>query len=342
MKVINRMCVYLAIVLSIYPAVAPGQEHPLPAEIRTTIDRGITFLLQDAEKWRREHQCATCHHGTLTVFALAEAQQAGFSIPPQTLAETTAWTKERLSKIDEPRDTRPGWKMVNTPAIYLGLLGRLVPEQSLVSSEELRRIRDHLLRHQEENGSWAWSSAPAANRPPPFFESDEVATLLVLLALPADEETTSDESIRAELNSHRQRAIAWLTTADATDTTQAALLRMLWRKRSQPATDLQPSIERFFARQRSDGGFAQVADRASDAYATGQAIYFLNGIGVPASRPEIARAVRFLMTTQRDDGSWPMLRRSHEGITPTDNVVPITYFGSVWATLGLIKSSNRE
>jgi hypothetical protein len=33
-----------------------------------------------------------------------------------------------------------------------------------------------------------------------------------------------------------------------------------------------------------------------------------------------------------------MTRRGHPGVTPSDNVVPITYFGSAWATLGLMRS----
>jgi hypothetical protein len=40
---------------------------------------------------------------------------------------------------------------------------------------------------------------------------------------------------------------------------------------------------------------------------------------------------------QKDDGSWPMTARSHPGATPSKNPVPITYFGSAWATLGLMR-----
>ena len=54
------------------------------------------------------------------------------------------------------------------------------------------------------------------------------------------------------------------------------------------------------------------------------------------------RAVSFLAATQREDGSWPMTSRDHPGIEstrkPIRNPVPITYFGSAWATLGLVRS----
>jgi hypothetical protein len=313
-----------------------ADELPTAERTRNSIERGLMFLQADAVKWRAERTCATCHHGTFTVLALAEARQSGIPVEADKLAETVKWAKERLSNIDEPRDARPGRDMLNTQALYLALLTQFVPSQDIVSPEELGKIRGHLLRHQEANGSWAWSSAPAENRPPPFFESDEVATLLALIALPLEGDITNDE-----FRSSRQKAIGWLAKADETDTTQAAALRLLWKKRTEPAADLQPHIERFFNRQRFDGGFAQLADRSSDAYATGQSLYILNLVGVPNDRLEIRRAVGFLIATQRDNGSWDMIRRGHEGVAPSANVVPITYFGSAWATLGLIRSAQR-
>lgn len=312
-------------------------DEPPPAQrTRLSIERGLAFLEADAVKWRSEHTCATCHHGTLTVLAFAEARQCGFPVEADTFADIVKWTKGRLSRIDEPRDTRSGWNMVNTSAIYLALVAQFVPEQDVISRDELVKIRGHLLRHQEENGSWAWSAAPANNRPPPFFESDEVATLLALITFPLGEEVASDD-----LRGSRQKAIDWLAKADETDTTQAAALRLLWTKRAAPAIDVQPHIERFLNRQRSDGGFAQLADRTSDAYATGQSLYVLNLLGMPKERPEIQRAVSFLVATQRDDGSWEMIRRGHHGITPSENLVPITYFGSAWGTLGLMRSASK-
>jgi hypothetical protein len=59
---------------------------------------------------------------------------------------------------------------------------------------------------------------------------------------------------------------------------------------------------------------------------------------VKPDREEITRGVAFLVTTQKEDGSWPMKPRSHPGADPAKNTVPITYFGSAWGTLGLMRS----
>ena len=307
-----------------------------PQQGRKAIERGLAFLEKDAANWRKERKCATCHHGTMTVWALAEAKGQGYAVAPETLADVVTWTKERLKDIDKPRDTRPGWSMVNTPAVYLAVMAQTVPKQDAISADELKRIAGHLLRHQESNGSWAWSSAPAKNRPPPVFESDEVVTLLAYLALgPHVPANPKEKSATRESRDH---AAAWLSKSKPTGSTQATALWLLRDVRAgKPPKELDARIDQLLSRQNKDGGWGQDKDLPSDAYATGQALYFLSLAGVKSGRTEIQRAVSFLVARQREDGSWPMTSRAHPGAKPFTNPVPITYFGSAWATLGLMR-----
>ena len=249
-------------------------------EERRTIERGLTFLEKDALAWRKEHQCATCHHGTMTVWALSEAKSRGYAVEQETLADMTEWTKERLKDIDKPRDTRPGWSMVNTIALYLAMMAQAVPGQEAVSADELRRIAGHLVRHQEADGSWAWSSSPPGNRPPPHFESDEVATLLGYMAL--GPQVPADPKDPPKARESRVKAAAWLGKTEPTDTAQAAGLRLLVKVRAgESAEALRPEIDRFLGLRNKDGGWGQLRDLPSDAYATGQALYVLSQAGVP-------------------------------------------------------------
>src|SRR5262245_37548534 len=195
-----HVCAGLA-TLCVWVAGGPVRSEPpaaaaTPQEGRKAVERGLDFLQKDAAQWRKDRQCSSCHHGTMTVWALTEAKSQGYDVAAETLADAAKWLKERLDGIDLPRDTRPGWSMVNTPALYLSGMALGVLKQGAVSADELKRIAGHLLRHQEDDGSWAWSSAPPKNRPPPVFESDEVATLLGYLALgpqvPADPKEKSE------------------------------------------------------------------------------------------------------------------------------------------------------
>jgi squalene-hopene/tetraprenyl-beta-curcumene cyclase len=295
-------------------------------------------MREDAAKWRTEKTCSTCHHGTMTVFAMAEAKSQGYDVPADTMVDIVKWTKDRLlERIDLPRDTRPGWSMVNTPAMYLSLMAQTVPKQEAVTADELKRIAAHLVRHQEADGAWAWSSAPPKNRPPPFFESDEVATILGYVSLGPQVPASAEE--KSEVRDARTKAAAWLEKSTPNDTTQAIVYRLLRRIRdAEPPESLKPAIDQFLARQNSDGGWGQLKEAPSDAYATGQALYILNLAGLKNDRPEIQRAAALLVSTQKEDGSWPMTARSHEGATPANNPVPITYFGSAWGTLGLART----
>src|SRR5262245_59377376 len=228
LRTANRVALAALCLLALWARPArseePAKKAPTPAEARKVVERGLDFLEKDALKWRKERTCATCHHGTMTVWALSEAKSQGYKVT-EALAENVKWTKERLKDIDKPRDTRPGWSMVSTPALYLAVMAQTVPKQDAISADELKRIAGHLLRHQESNGSWAWSSAPAKNRPPPVFESDEVVTLLAYLALgPHVPANPKEKSATRESRDH---AAAWLSKSKPTGSTQATALWLL-------------------------------------------------------------------------------------------------------------------
>lgn len=315
------------------PAATSAQQ-----QTRHAVERGLAFLEKDVAKWRKEHECSTCHHGTMTVWAYAEAKRQGYAVDAETVAETVQWAKQRfMERIDKPRDPRPGWKMVSTPAIYLALMAQFVDKQEAVTADELNRIAGHLVRHQEADGSWAWSSAPPINRPPPFFESDEVATRWAYMALRPHVPADPTESSGAR--DSRKKAATWLGQTKPADTTQAAALRLLMKVRDGESTKAaRPEFAHLLKRQNKDGGWGQLEDLPSDAYGTGQALYVLNLAGVKNDREEIERGLAFLVANQQEDGSWPMKSRAHPGATPYKNPVPITYFGSVWAMLGLMRS----
>jgi hypothetical protein len=308
-----------------------------PPQARRAAERGLGFVQKDAEKWRKERKCATCHHGTMTVWALAEAKSQGYDVTAETLADVTKWTYERLATVDKPRDTRPGWSVMSTPALYLAVMALAVPKQEAVPPGDLKRIAGHLLRHQEKDGSWAWSSAPAQNRPPPFMESDEVATLLGHVALGSQVPANAKDNSAAREG--QQKAAAWLSKNKASETTQALALWLYHDVRAgKPSKEVEAKVDGLLRRQNEDGGWGQDRGLASDAYATGQALYFLNLAGVKKDRKEVWRAVSFLVATQKEDGHWPMIPRAHQGAKPMNNKAPIIYFGTTWATLALMRS----
>ena len=332
-----QTCVVMAalclLALDVRPVCGDDPEQKTPSEStvqqgRKAIERGLTFLVQDAVKWRKEHECATCHHGTMTVWSFSEAKAQGYSVDAQALADMMQWTKQRFG----PHPSPPSGPVASVPLIYLGMMSQNLP---ILSRDEINRVARHLAGRQADDG--VWDSPPPKNGPPPTWESRETLALLALLAwesyIPAD----VNEAARARAS--REKADAWLSKTECSNTTQALSLRLLLDVRRRTAgTQLQPAIDRLLRQQNTDGGWSQTKDLSSDAYATGQALYALSFADVKNDHLEIQRAISFLSANQREDGSWPMVSRGHPGVEAYKNLVPITYFGSAWATLGLVRS----
>ncbi|MHC0039861.1 hypothetical protein, partial [Pseudoneobacillus sp. C159] len=77
-----------------------------------------------------------------------------------------------------------------------------------------------------------------------------------------------------------------------------ALRIVLWRRLGRPAAEAEPLVKRIKERQNADGGWSQTKDMASDAWATGQALYALAHAGTKPDEPAVSRAHAFLVKTQ--------------------------------------------
>ncbi len=313
-----------------------GQKAKAAEQARSAALRGLAFTEKDGATWRTTKKCASCHQGVMTAWTLAEAQQFGYPVQTKTLTDSFAWCTERFAGIDKPRGTDLNSRTVSVPALLFGLMALTNPGQTSLSPEELARLGTHLVNTQEENGSWTWSAVPPGNRPPPVFESDEVATLLAYLCL--DGRLLSDRKEGSPASDIRKRAAAWLAALPPSDTTQVAALRLYVSVRDgAPKKQREAALAALLARQNPDGGWSQTRESSSDGYATGQALYFLQLSGAKASRPEIQRGIGFLVSSQQEDGSWKVVPRSHPGAKPFTHPEPIVSFGTAWSTMALMR-----
>jgi hypothetical protein len=264
---------------------------------------------------------------------MREAKLRGHVVDEAVLAEMTKWVADSgEGKTGVPRPAgRP--KALNTKAVNFALALIADPAPDSLSQAGLKRYWETIKSDQVENGSWvAWPET----RPPFFGDSDESMTLLALLALlPAA--SAGDESAKAI----RDKGIAWLVATKSDDDPQSIALRLLlWRRLGRPADEWEPLVARIKERQNADGGWSQAKDMASDAWATGQALYALSYANAKADEPVLARGRAFLVKTQRDDGSWPMTSRpTKPGGEGSKSLIPITGAGSAWAVLGLVRSA---
>ena len=320
----------LAIILS---QAAPAQK-PLdePAALTATIERGLAFLAEDAMAWKSEHKCVSCHHAGLVVWSMREAKERGHSVNEAVLAELTKWVAE--SGDGKFAQARPAAapKAFNPKAVWFALALGADSRPDAVSQTGMKLLLKTVKSDQTENGSW---SAWPETRAPIFGDSDESMTALAILSLvPAA--ATGDVSAR----SVRDKGIRWLRETPSDEDPQSIAMRLvLWRRLGRPAEVWEPLVQRIKSRQNADGGWSQTKAMASDAWATGQALFALGHALIKPDEPVIANAHTFLIKTQRDDGSWPMTSRPVKpGGDGSKSLIPITGAGSAWAILGLVRS----
>ncbi len=321
------------VVMFVVIGTASAQDpEPKPADSSAAIDRGLAFLAKDAVAWKNEYKCVSCHHAGLVIWSMREAKLRGHAVDEQVLSEMTKWVAE--SGDGKTGVARPPGRprALNAKAVWLALSLGADPEPDAVAQKGLKVLLETVKGDQTPDG--AWSSWPET-RPPIFGDSDESMTALATLAvLPAA--AAGDDSAK----SVRDKGIRWLTDTETDQDPQSIAMRLvLWQRLGRASQEWQPLVERIKERQNADGGWSQSKDMASDAWATGQALYALAHTAIKPDDPIIVRAQGFLIKTQRDDGSWPMTSRPVKpGGEGSKSLIPITGAGSAWAILGLVRS----
>jgi acylphosphatase len=299
---------------------------PTPALVRQAVERSLPFLEKDGVEWLETKKCASCHAVPMTVWSLSEARQRGFAVNQKALDEVKARALAEYAGHPQFKPVGQDGKGdgLSRNTIYLSLAAAVLPAPDTATGEALDKFAAHLLATQQPNGSWTANPGQ-----PPVVDADDVTTMWALLALAGREQSGATKDAWPAA---RDRALAWLQETQGSDSNQALVLRVLVRQRFGKAEEVRPLVKQLLEQQHADGGWGQIKDRASDALATGQALFALAAAG--SARDEaVQRAWGFLLKTQRDDGSWLVPTRVAKG-----HDVIISYNGSGWATVGLVRT----
>ncbi len=276
----------------------------------------------------------------MSIWALGEANRQGYAIDKKFLVDTTesilgSSQKMIASKVINdpaaPPDPRPMGKGINIGAVFIAVAAESLPSLEPGQKQSLRLLTDDIVKKQRADGSWEFFLSR-----PPINENQSTDAAWIIMSLQGEAGPDTPASHRAAL----EKALAWLAAAKLPDNYQVKVLKLLVAIRAgKPRGDLQSSIDQLLALQRSDGGWSQLPETPTDAFATGQTLYVLSLAGYTSERVEIKRAIDFLTTTQKPDGSWPMTSRATPDGKPGSAKLlsPITCASTAWATLGLAR-----
>ncbi|HEX5106373.1 MAG TPA: prenyltransferase/squalene oxidase repeat-containing protein, partial [Pirellulaceae bacterium] len=201
-------------------------------------------------------------------------------------------------------------------------------------------VVEYLIKYQADRGHWRTSS----NRPP--SEASPFTTSYVALrGLTAFGSEEQQERIAARRDQLRE----WLVKTPANDNEDRVFRLLALKAVEAEATEIESAVKELLAKQREDGGWSQLDSgepetaTQSDAYATGSALVALHQAGdLCTDDPAWQRGLRYLLKTQKDDGSWHVPSRSKPFQAYFESGFPhgkdqfISCAASGWATWAMI------
>jgi N-acyl-D-amino-acid deacylase len=332
----RRLCLPLALL-----ALAPCARADAPGDpVKAAIEKGLRRIETGAASYVKNRDCFSCHHQAMSILSLSAARRHGFEVEPAKLRQqvdfTVDFVRARKDQVAKGRGLAGG----NTMAAY-ALFALEAGGQP--ADENTSALVEYLLTRQQRDGSWP---ALTTKRPPTEgspFTNAALALHSLRAYTPAKDAREADD-----LRNRIERALAkgkdWLLAAkpESMEDKGFHLRGLVYAGAAKE--DLDAARKALLAEQKEDGSWAQAADLAGDAYATGTVLVALRQAGLAATDPAYQKGVKYLLATQRDDGAWVVQTRSKPVQVFFDNGDPggksqfISFVATNWAVLALLET----
>jgi hypothetical protein len=321
--------------LKLEPVARPVASHgelSSDASPRMAVERSLRVLRSTSSRMLATGGCVACHAQPVTglAVAIARTHDASIAAPEQEFTEIKA-VMSAGSQLTLQGVSTPG--SPDGP-IYAAMMLAAMNVPSGMSTDALVH---GLLAKQQADGSWARQGQPR----PPVQDGLFSRTALAINTL----KVYGTPARRREVDERIARAAQWLAheTPLTTEDRVMQLLGLRWAGSHTAVVDQR--VKELIQLQRLDGGWAQTPYLESDAYATGQALYTLRELDVPAGVSAMQRGAAFLLRTQHTDGSWHVRSRAlkvqpyFESGFPHGHDQWISQAGTAWAAMALARTA---
>ena len=267
--------------------------------IRKAVEDSLPLLQRTDFNFSKTAGCTSCHNNSMETMAVGLARKRGIRVDDETAATQVRVNIEQLAA---DRDKlHQGYNFVQVGdnfgdfVLAYQLLGLHAQDYQADLNTDAAAL--FIKSRQKPNGEWPY---PRADTRPPICLDYIGQTALSMRALqlyaPMTQKAACEKSIRL--------AAAWLAKAKSYNNDDRAwrLTGLVWAGTDKGAT--QKALQELLAAQRADGGWSDLPSMQSTAYATGRSLVALHLAGVPVSDAAYQRAVKYLLRTQNEDGSW--------------------------------------
>ena len=302
-----------------------------PRSAHNAIEVALPLLEKQSHNFIRIGGCNSCHAQDLVSAAAAIARDRGVPGPREIsqLPQSMMPSPERIMDLNVVGVASVAWELFD-----FGM--NKMPKTAFTDA-----VVRHIKVMQTPEGNWSTNES----RRPPMASGDFQAAALSIYSL----KYYGQESDKASTDAVIAKAVKWLEQAKPSTTQDRAfhLLGLAWGGGA-PAT-IKTAARGLVALQRADGGWNQLPEMVSDAYATGQALYALNVAGkMAASNAVYQKGVDYLLRTQAPDGSWYVETRAiwlqpyFESGFPYARDQFISAAGTAWAVMALAPAAQSQ
>ncbi len=330
------------LIIAAIPAVelapAPHSAEVSPKEVRAAVERALPYLEKSSAGWRTERKCVTCHQVPFAIWALNDAKARGLAADAAKLDDLTAWAF-KFCTTDENKGERTGGFHLTSVFLTLSQNGTAPREDALKAYPFFETL---FAKRQKEDGSWREGrQIKLANAP---READEVDTMWTLLAIKSLERLSDKlpDATRKALAAERDKGLAFLKTAKPGTRLDWLAIRVLVAKEYDPPEKAREYLKELRDQQNADGGWGYVRGGASYPHTTGECLYALGVMSLDATDESVRRASKYLLASQKSDGSWAA--KSRETFNTKPDLVRDTsvHWGTAWAALGLMQTLPKK
>lgn len=291
---------------------APGRAEDCVLDpARTTalarsVETGLEVIQRGARNYPQHRKCFACHHQTLPLLGLTAARAAGLKPDEDLAAEILRFTDASFrGKLEELRSGEGigGRGLTVGYGLWTFELGDQKPD------ELTEAMVEYLLKLQEPDGQWELHAVR-----PPAEESLVMCTVQAAVAIM----NFAADSQRERADSAIEKARTWLAKGPREfHEDRVARLWGLVRLGGAGMDEVTAARNELLETRRPDGGWSQLPETDSDAYATGTALYVLLATRSSTQDEQgqlvnsaCQRAADFLLKSQLPDGSWHVATRA--------------------------------
>ena len=299
--------------------------------IKAAVSKSLPLLEKGAKgSMEQRKQCFTCHNQGLPILALTTARSRGFEIDAEHLQTQLQFISDFLGKNkDKYLEGKGQGGQADTAGYALWTLdnGGWKPDEITAA------VAEYFLLFQKDSEHWQSQS-----RRPPSEQSLFTSSYVALRGLKTFGTPEQKERIDARIERVRQ----WLLMTSPQDTEDQVFRLRALKLVGVPDEEVDRAVQELLKAQREDGGWAQLTDMKSDAYATGSVLVALHQSGrVATDETAYRKGLNFLISTQQDDGSWHVVSRSKPFQTYFESGYPhgkdqfISIAAAGWSTTAL-------